>query len=154
MFFPMVEAPFMRCMLFCVLLSGAIFAQTSIPAIVVDRDGQAVHGLQKSDFSVHSDKTTNFDVAEEVSPIALNGFGDPTPIFILYDPVSVPSPTEGQVSNMLLEYLRRASVEHLPVTILANQGGEVVKLIHDLSIPPSVLRAAISRVTSKEAAPN
>jgi len=54
----------MRCMLFCVLLSGAIFAQTSIAAIVVDRDGQAVHGLEKPDFCVHSDKTGTFDMAE------------------------------------------------------------------------------------------
>jgi VWFA-related protein len=144
----------MRCVLFCLVLSGAIFGQTSIPAIVVDRDGQTVHGLQKSDFSVHSDKTASFDVVEEVSPVALNGFGDATPIFILYDPVSVPSPTEGQVANMLLEYLRRASAEHLPVTLLVNQGGEVVKLIHDLSISPSVLATAISRVSSKDVPSN
>jgi VWFA-related protein len=55
---------------------------------------------------------------------------------------------------MLLEYLRRAAAERLPVTLLVNQGGGVVKIIHDLSTDPTVLAAAIAQVTAKEAPPN
>ena len=128
-------------------------AQVSIPALVVDSSGQTVHGLQKSDFNVRCDKSATFDSVEEVAPVALNGFGDPTPIFILYDADSVPAPTQGQVANMLLEYLRRAAAERLPITLLVDQGGGVVKLIHDLSIDPVVLSASISRITSKQSQP-
>jgi len=143
----------MKRLLLGLLLTGTLCAQTSIPAVVVDNSGQTAHGLQKSDFSVTCGKTATFDSVEEVNPVALNGFSDPTPVFILYDAVSVPAPTEGQVANTLLEYLRRAAAERLPVTLLVNQGGGVVKLIHDLSIDPVVLSAAISRIKSKESQP-
>ena len=143
----------MKHLLLGLILTGTICAQTSIPAIVLDNSGQAVHGLQKSDFSVRTGKTANFDSVEEIFPVALNGFSDPTPVFILYDAVSVPAPTEGQISNMLIEYLRRAAAERLPVTLLVNQGGEVIKIIHDLSIDPAVLAGAIARVTSKDSPP-
>jgi VWFA-related protein len=133
---------------------SALCAQVSVPAVVVDGSGQSIHGLQKSDFSVKCGKEATFDSVEEVAPVSLNGFGDPTPIFILYDADSVPAPTQGQVANMLLEYLRRAAAERLPVTLLVDQGGGVVKLIHDLSIDPVVLSAAISQITSKQSRPS
>ncbi|HYM79275.1 MAG TPA: VWA domain-containing protein [Candidatus Dormibacteraeota bacterium] len=144
----------MKQLLFCLALTTAMCAQVSVPAIVIDNSGHAVHSLQKSDFSVRCDKAATFDSVEEVAPVSLNGFSDPTPVFILYDAVSVPAPTEGQVSNMLLEYLRRATAERLPVTLLVNQGGGVVKIIHDLSTDPSILGAAIPRIASKDPQPN
>ena len=129
--------------------AGVAFAQTSIPVVVVDGSGQTVRGMQKPDFSVNCGQAATLDAAEEVTPAALSGFSDPTPVFVLYDAPSIESPLQPKLSTLLLGFLRTAVNEHLAVTLLENTGTSL-ELIHDLSVDPAVLAAALDRVSPKK----
>jgi VWFA-related protein len=134
-------------LLWLVCFSSAYLSsqQISLPAMVLDQSGHSVHNLQKSDFVVNCGKSVSFDSVEEVAPVSLNGFGDPIPIFILYDPVSVEPKDQKRVATLLLGILQQAASQHLPVTIMKNLGTGMA-VVHDLSIPPAVLAAALSRL--------
>jgi hypothetical protein len=123
----------MKQLLSCLVLTSAMYAQVSMPAVVVNSSGQSVHGLQKSDFSVDCGTGATVDAVEEVTPVALNNFADPTPVFILYDAPSIVLPIQGKVAKLLLGFLRRTANEHQTVTVLENTGTGV-QVIHDLSI--------------------
>jgi len=132
----------------CFLTSiAALNAQTpdSVPAVVIDRSGQSVHGLQKSDFEVRCGKSASFDSTEEVLPLRFDGFADPIPVFILFDETSVARKIQTDVSRLLLTYLRKAADEHLAVTLLVNTPTGV-RVIHDMSTDPTVFAAAINRI--------
>lgn len=124
----------------------------SMPAVVVDRSGQPVHGLQKSDFEVRGGKDVSFDAVEEVPPLNFTGFGDPVPVFILFDEISFYSPVQGNVARWLLEYLRKSADEHLAVTLLVNTPGGI-RVIHDMSTNSRVFSAAMDRVLPKVGQP-
>jgi VWFA-related protein len=117
----------------------------SIPAVVVDRSGQPVHGLQKSDFEVRGGKSLSLDSVEEVPPLNFTGFAEPVPVFILYDAVDMPVLDRARVSQMLLGYLRKAADDHLAVTVLAYTAQGIV-VIHDMSTDSKVFGAAMDRV--------
>src|ERR1017187_4680996 len=105
-------------LLVLVFASATVIAQISVPAVVVDPSGQSIHGLQKSDFDVRCGKLASFDSVEEVPPLKFSNFADPVPVFILFDSISIETPEQGEVSRLLLEYLRKAADEHLAVTLL------------------------------------
>jgi len=90
----------MKQLLSCLVLTSAMYAQVSMPAVVVNSSGQSVHGLQKSDFSVDCGTGATVDAVEEVTPVALNNFADPTPVFILYDAPSIVLPIQGKVAKL------------------------------------------------------
>jgi len=133
-------------------LTGAALAQVSIPAVVVDGSGQVVHGLQKSDFSVTCGQAATFDAVEEVAPAAVSNFSDPTPVFILYDAPFIDPRIQGKLSALLLAFLREAADDRLPVTLFKNTGTGV-QVIHDLSVEPAVLAAALDRVAPEKGRP-
>ncbi len=141
---------------FCagILLATTIAtAQISVPALVTDRSGKSVHGLQKSDFDVRCPKAASFDSLEEIPPLRFNGFAEPVPLFILFDEVSVARKTQTDLSRVLLRYLRKASDEHLAVTLLANAPNGV-RVIHDMSTDPKIFAAAMDRLMPQSGQPS
>ena len=54
-------------------------------------------------------------------------------------------PIQGKVAKLLLGFLRRTANDHQPVTVLENTGTGV-QVIHDLSIEPAILAAALDRL--------
>lgn len=130
----------------------AAAGQISVPAVVVDASGKSVHGLQKTDFEVRCGKGASFDSVEEVPPLKFSGFADPVPVFILFDEVSIRPPEQGEVSRLLLNYLRKAADDHIAVTLLANTANGVI-VIHDMSTDQREFAAAMDRVLPKEGQP-
>jgi VWFA-related protein len=126
----------------------AMSAQTSLPVLVVDRSGQAVHGLQRSDFDVRCAKSASFDSVEEILPLKFSSFSDPVPIFILLDGISIPKARQSEVEQWLLSYLRKAADEHLALTVLATTTTGI-RVIHDMSADSRVFTAAMDRVAPK-----
>jgi VWFA-related protein len=119
--------------------------QISVPALVTDPTGKGIHGLQKSDFAVSSGKAAAFDSVEEVPALSFSGFGDPTPVFILFDALSVPPPMQNETAKQLLQYLRIAADQHFAVTLLVNSD-RGLEVIHDMSTDSRVFVAAMDRV--------
>jgi VWFA-related protein len=127
---------------------NSAFAQVSVPAVVRNSAGGAVHGLAKTDFAVTSGENASFDSVEEVPALNFATFSDPTPVFILFDANSIAPPVQGEVEKQLLAYLRKAADEHLAVTVLVNSDRGLA-LVHDMSTDPKVFSAAMDRVMTK-----
>jgi VWFA-related protein len=142
-----MHKPYLWVLIFC---ASSAFAQVSIPAVVTDPSGKSVHGLQKSDFAVTCGKAAAFDSVEEVPGLSFGGFSDPTPVFILFDALSVPPPMQGETAKQLLKYLRTAADEHLAVTLLVNSDRGLT-VIHDMSTDSKVFVAAMDQVLPQAA---
>jgi VWFA-related protein len=125
--------------------------QVTLPLIVQDRSGQAVHDLQNSDFSVQCSNKFSLASAQEIPTATVGQFRNPVPVYVLYDMVAIPSPQQGRMSQLLLNYLRTAASENRAVTVLAlsDRGLEV---IHDMTTNMAILRAALDRLDSKQSA--
>ena len=125
-----------------------------MPVTVTDSSGQPVSGLQASDFIIEG-KGIRFDSVESVIPIAVpvavpgNAGQTTSPVFVLFDEVSVPPPFQGPVQKQLIQLLRTVAENYDRVTILVNteQG---IRVAHDLTTDPKVLSAALQRALSVE----
>ncbi len=120
-------------------------AQVSIPASVIDASGRSLHGLQIPDFEVSCGKKAGFDSVEEIPALKFTALSDPTPVFILFDALSIPPLVQNQTAKQLLTYLRKAADERLAVTLLVNSG-RGLEVIHDVSTDEQVFVAALDRV--------
>lgn len=126
------------------MVAGAA-AQVVVPVMVTDPSGADVHGLQASDFAVSCKKTTVQSV-EEVAPVRVGGFSDPTPVFIVYDAVSLAGVNQKQMNSLLLSFLRTEETQHHAVTLLKNTHTGL-ELINNFSSRPEVVLAALDRVS-------
>jgi len=142
------KAEFAGLILWFTTLTVAVTAQVSLPAVVVDGSGQALHGLQKPDFEVRCGKAASFDSVEEVSPLKFSNFSNPIPVFILLDTISIPKPRQSEVEQLLLSYLRKAADDHLAVTVLATTTTGI-RIVHDMSTDSKVFVAALDRIQPK-----
>jgi len=130
------------------IVSSGALGQVSAPAVVTDGSGGAVHGLSKSDFTVSCGENASFDSVEEVPALNFTTFSDPTPVFILFDALTVAPPVQGNVERLLLTYLRKAADEHLAVTVLANSDHGLL-LVHDMATDTKIFSAAMDQVMPK-----
>jgi VWFA-related protein len=119
--------------------------------IVQDRSGQAVHGLQASDFSVQCSNKFSLASAQEIPPATVSQFRNPVPVYVLYDMLAIPSPQQGHMSRLLLTYLRAAASENRAVSVLAVSDGGL-QVIHDMTSDVAILKAALDRLESKQLA--
>jgi VWFA-related protein len=90
-------------------------------------------------------KNAGFDSVEEVPVLSFTALSDLTPVFILFDALSIPPPVQSQTAKQLLSYLRKAADERLAVTLLVNSG-RGLEVIHDMSTDEKVFLAAVDRV--------
>lgn len=131
--------------LFSMSMAAGAAAQVVVPVMVQDSSGAAVHGLQASDFALGCKKTTLQSV-EEVAPVTVNGFSDPTPIFIVYDAESLSELNQKQMNSLFLNFLRTEETQHHALTLLKNTHTGLA-LINNFSSRPDVVLAALDRVS-------
>lgn len=134
-----------------------------VPAVVTDKSGHHVTGLTKDDFLLQEDgKEQKIASFEEVhagtaplfrSPAAGNEFsnvtvGDPAPrhfTIIALDTVNTPFLDQSRAREALVKYLAETLSEGQPV-MLCTIGRSGIKVIHDFTTDPAVLRAALQKV--------
>ena len=97
-------------------------AQITLPVIVQNRSGQGLHDLQNTDFSVQCSNKFSLVSAQEF-PATVSQFKNPVPVYVLYDILTIPSPQQGHLSQLMLNYLRAAASENRAVTILVLSDG-------------------------------
>jgi VWFA-related protein len=115
--------------------------------VVTDHTGNSIHGLRTADFKVSVAKAATFEAAEEVSPLRLNDFAEPIPVFILFDAISVPRLDQGKVAKLLLGMLREAADARLPVALLVNTG-DGLRVVHDVGTDSAVLASALEQLSA------
>lgn len=129
-------------------MAAGAAAQVVVPVRVQDSSAADVHGLQASDFGL-SCKKTAVQSAEEVAPVTVNGFSDPTPVFIVYDAESLSELNQKLMNSLLLSFLRTEETQHHAVTLLKNTHTGL-ELINNFSSRPDVVLAALDRVSPEK----
>jgi hypothetical protein len=128
-------------------VTASATAQILVPVAVQDSSGAVVHGLQASDFAL-SCKRAIVQSVEEVAPVTVEGFADPTPVFVVYDAESLAEVTQKKMNNLLLSFLHSEETQHHAVTLLKNtQRG--LQLINNFSSPPDVV-LALDRISPEK----
>jgi hypothetical protein len=123
-------------------------AQVVVPVTVKETSGADVHGLQASDFALTCKKTTVQSV-EEVAPATVDGFSDPTPLFVVYDAESLSQVNQRKMNGLLLSFLRSEETQRHAVTLLKNtQTG--LQLINNFSSPADVVLAALDLISPEK----
>lgn len=126
-------------------------AQITLPVKVQNRSGQGLHDLQNTDFSVQCSNKFSLVSAQEIPPATVSQFKNPVPVYVLYDILTIPSPQQGHMSQLMLNYLRAAASENRAVTILVLSDGRL-QVINDLTTDVAILKAALDRLDSKQSA--
>ena len=134
-----------------------------VPAVVTDKSGRHVTGLTKDDFTLREDgKEQKIASFEEIhagaapvprSAAPANEFsnvtvGDQVPrrfTIIALDTVNTPFLDQARAREALVKYLAQTVSEGQPV-MLCTIGRSGIKVIHDFTTNPEVLRAALQKV--------
>jgi len=134
-----------------------------VPAVVTDKSGHHITGLTKDDFLLLEDgKEQRIASFEEIhagsapvvrSPAPANQFsnvavGDESPrhfTVIALDTVNTPFLDQTRAREALVKYLAETLSEGQPV-MLCTIGRGGIKVIHDFTTDPAVLRAALQKV--------
>ncbi len=137
----------------------------TVPVVVNDKSGAHVNGLTKDDFEVQENgKTRPIAIFEEVrapgnriaragqpgiytNAITTGAKAQRLTIFAL-DMVNTPFLDQGYARRQLLRYLANRLDSQEPTALVAISGGGI-RILHDFTSDPSVLVAALKKVTGE-----
>ncbi len=134
-----------------------------VPAVVTDKAGHHLTGLTKDDFvlledgreqkiasfeEIHAGAAPVFRPAASANEYSNVSVGDESPrhfTIIALDTVNTPFLDQSRAREALVKYLAETVSENQPV-MLCTIGRAGIKVIHDFTTDPAVLRAALQKV--------
>jgi VWFA-related protein len=114
----------------------------SIPVTVTNRSGEAVAGLNASNFSIlQSGHMQTLESVSEVAPIIV-GKKKGKVAFVVMDALGGPSTEQGETRRECLQLLADAVTNETPIS-LSEVDHDGLRSVHDLGTPNSVLVSAL-----------